>query len=1014
MASLSFAVAALTAALLVSPAAPQGSPPPARLLADLNDTPQIGASSNPTEFTTAGGITFFAAEDGVHGIELWRTLGTAATTAMVKDLRPGTMNSIPRDLTAVGGRLFFTAYDEMRGRELWTSDGTEVGTQLVTEIVPGAGGIVIGERVALDGRLVFDVTEPIGGTEPWVSDGTAAGTMRLADIEPGPGASRYSFPVGFMVVRPTVIGDEVLFTAVRNYRLELWRTDGTPAGTFFRTDAFHAAGSSFSAPVVLDHGVIVLAAQTGQVPFSSVVLWRTDGTSAGTFPLLWSLPTRTQFGPPKRFDGKAWFPADGSSMSVVSDGTVAGSRVVPLTGGGAPQLQPYFLGELDGALWAVAALSSANAVVYGIERGANAWRRDGELPFAVFTPSPYSASGFAARVGPRFVLIGGSGRSGCYGFDPRTMTAQFLAGVQGIPARGLVTSLGRVYLAGWSELGIEPWLTDGTPLGTRLVKDIRSGTPGPATYDSWPDGFVRAGARTVFRAQLADGDAVLASDGTANGTVTLARGLGAVQPVMIPEGSRVFFAAETAATGTELWVCDGGLSPARLVADLRPGSESGVVALLGELRGEVFFIGGDGQSAGLFASDGTNLRFIATMPVDDELAPFQSLRLGERIAIVVPWQRYSANELWTTDGTSSGTQLIFRSLNVSVVPASTNLWRGKLWFTHVFPQLPEIWVFATDGSVVGTVQVASIVPAPTVSRFVQIVPSADRLWVFGSAGLWYLDDPARGFVSAAIPSGYQVAPPFSVIALGNRLLFDVALGNQRHLASHDGTTNGFELLSLRPRGAFASRELARIGERFVLFPIDATTPAARELWITDGRATGTRLFQSVSPALGWGGAPWRYVPRHVDGKVWLPVLDPQFGVEPYVLDGIATSERIGNPCGSVNRDVELRAITDPVLGVRCELRGFASAGSVAVPLLGLAPPTPLRMPMTAACVLETGADFVALPAVPIQAGSFTVGLAVPDAPFLAGMQVVVQPAVGPTDAPLGADLGNGVLLTLGR
>jgi ELWxxDGT repeat protein len=65
---------------------------------------------------------------------------------MVLDINPGPVSSYPGDLTDVNGTVFFAANDGLHGYELWRSDGTAAGTQMVLDINPGPasgeGGIL--------------------------------------------------------------------------------------------------------------------------------------------------------------------------------------------------------------------------------------------------------------------------------------------------------------------------------------------------------------------------------------------------------------------------------------------------------------------------------------------------------------------------------------------------------------------------------------------------------------------------------------------------------------------------------------------------------------------------------------------------------------------------------------------------------------------------------------------------------------------------------------------------------
>ena len=126
----------------------------------------------------------------------------------------------------VGSKLFFSAYTAAEGRELWCTDGTAGGTYLVKDIMAGTGS-GIGDYFELtaynhNGVLYFRGNDVANGIELWRSDGTAAGTYLVKDISPGNSTSS----VGYFAS----IGNVLYFTAFSGS--QLWRSDGTVAGAW--------------------------------------------------------------------------------------------------------------------------------------------------------------------------------------------------------------------------------------------------------------------------------------------------------------------------------------------------------------------------------------------------------------------------------------------------------------------------------------------------------------------------------------------------------------------------------------------------------------------------------------------------------------------------------------------------------------------------------------------------------------------------------------------------------------
>ena len=183
-------------------------------------------SFSPGRFTQLRGNTavfsgWQSANDGVDE-ELWKSDGTAATTARIKDIQPGNGSSSPRDLVHFNGMVYFTADDGASGRELWRTDGTAAGTVMVKDILPGAQGSAPSELKVINARLYFFAADAEGGRELWSSDGTANGTVRVADVNPGPAGSE---PMNL-----TEVYGDVYFTANDGAGPKLYRVAAPAAG----------------------------------------------------------------------------------------------------------------------------------------------------------------------------------------------------------------------------------------------------------------------------------------------------------------------------------------------------------------------------------------------------------------------------------------------------------------------------------------------------------------------------------------------------------------------------------------------------------------------------------------------------------------------------------------------------------------------------------------------------------------------------------------------------------------
>jgi ELWxxDGT repeat protein len=260
-----------------------------------------------------------------------------------------------------------------------------------------------------------------------------------------------------------------------------------------------------------------------------------------------------------------------------------------------------------------------------------------------------------------------------------------------------------------------------------MVMDIN-----PGASSSSPNGLTRFGDRIFFAANTAaQGTELWSTDGNTTAIVqNIAAGNASSYPGgFTPFGNHLYFSA-TGPAGTEIWKTDG--TTTNQVADINPGATGSGPSGYEVFRNHLYFRANDGVSgAELWRTDGTT-----TSSVTD-INPTGSSDISA-ITTVGPNLYFSAedgtngDEPWAFDGTAP------RML--------ADIWEGKDGSTpddfielggHVYFQAysealgDEIW--GTDGSTVELVK--DLLPGPDGSDAYDIVRIGDSVYFSGDDGI---------------------------------------------------------------------------------------------------------------------------------------------------------------------------------------------------------------------------------------------------------------------------------------
>jgi ELWxxDGT repeat protein len=433
-----------------------------------------------------GDSVFFVANDGVHGRELWKSDGTENGTVMVKNINPHDAerrrSSRPRYLSVIRGTVYFSATDGTHGEELWRSDGTRAGTVMVKDIdAPGSGARE--EMTATPGGLFFTAHDRSRGRQLWKSDGTRSGTVLVRKIAPVWGENYYGAPHYL-----TAMGRRVYFAADDNrHGVELWRSNGTRSGTVMvknidrnqRNDAPDYPGAMPRE----------LTRMNGRIYFNASAddrgeeLWRTDGSRLGTVMV-------------KEIDDRRW----------------AGGQPLQLTRARGELLFTAIDRRHGRELWSTDGTRSGTAMVKNIVPSG--------LPGGDYDRSPSSLT--PARDQLYFYADDGTSGAGLWKSDGSRGGTLLVKAFGGEGSLGQMVAVGnQVFFAGADGTpGLGLWRSDGSTEGTALLKDFGSCDDSYYPRESAPAGLAAVRQRVFFAAEdVAHGEELWVSDGTANGTV---------------------------------------------------------------------------------------------------------------------------------------------------------------------------------------------------------------------------------------------------------------------------------------------------------------------------------------------------------------------------------------------------------------------------------------------------------------------------------------------------------------
>ncbi len=830
------------------------------------------------KYAVLNNVAYFAADDGLHGMELWRSDGTASGTYMVKDISVGTLSSTVQSITTVGSKIFFTV-----NQMIYVSDGTDAGTFMV----PGVS--YTGDQttcLTAVGNTLYFLTNL---SRLWKTDGTLAGTSMIIDFR-----STYNYQRDFLGELTNVNGTLFFTTGIDNYTgNELWKSDGTLAGTVVVKDINPGTGSSRPGNFTALNGKLYFSAFDGV----GIHLWSSDGTDAATQAVVntagVTLP-QTDIAPFAIAKNVLFFnagtaatgselytydPAKSSAgialVKDISNGS-AGSNPLNITGVG-DKLVYFSVVNTSGQqeLWKSNGTSAGTKLAKAFDAGGNLlsnftdaglqllftysstntgnelWKSDGTENGTVLIKDIYTGNHSSNISGITYLKDGGillNANNGITGNElwvtnGSTSGTVTLKNINNTTTASSNPSLydalavgNQLYFSAYDPVyGYAPYLTDGTNAGTQLIKDIYAGS------SSGPGSFTLFKNNVYFYADSAGIKSIYKTDGTAAGTIKVfnnGKPHSTVTQIVASVKYLYVFYYDNDSNFNELWVSDGTTANSYKVQNLTSAYPNAAT-----ISNTVFFVGQDDEH-GYELWKATALPGSAKM-VKDIYPGTQSSNPNGLLSFKnkLYFGAFDANNnyyLYTSDGTNGGTQVLYS------VPLNGGFYAKAI--------LKNKFIFSCYDPVTG----------------------AEPYFSDGTtAGTGLLKDINSGT--------YNSSYPYYFTTVGNTVYFQA--GDADHgteLWKTDGTTNGTLAVKDIYPGTFGSYPYNLTAAAGKLYFTATDISGSNVLYVSNGKASGTNPITDA----GLTGISVNYL-KGTDSKLMISGYNYSYGYE--LFGGAVTS-----------------------------------------------------------------------------------------------------------------------------